>query len=687
MTNEQFDHLASVLEAKARANPSAYRWKVFLLLVLGNAYIAAVLLLVAALVLGLVLSVTQLGWIAAKPIAVLIVCLWIVLKASWVRCEPPTGIEITAEQAPELFAMINELQSRIPARGPNHVLITSECDAGVLQLPCLGLFGWSRNYLWIGLPLMKSLTIPQLNAALAHEFGHLCRGHGKITHSIYRQRLRWSCIMTEVEANESKSSFILKPFFNRFVPYFTAFTFPLARQNEYEADAIAARLSSPRALAETLTNIEVASRFLDEVYWPRVRDAASEHPQPTGTPYSSMTQALEGGFDRTSIARWLDQATVQQTASTDTHPCLSARLKTMGEVASFNPPCSGDAADRLLGSSLAVITEAFDRRWRVDVFPSWEMRHRQVQEGRARLTGLNAQWANGVSLALDDAYHRAELTELVGRDPESALVQFRELHHRAPDDPDICFALGSRLIVRNDGTGAALIEYALKLNDRVVVKGCELLRDYYCRAGNAAEYQVWAKRFIRESELQHAAATERNGIALVDEIEPHGLAADALSAFLAQLWNVRGLRTVYVVKKCLMYFAHRPLYIVGYRATGGSQRGREVLERIKQCVHQLGDALIISLDGKNYRFRRKFCQIRGSKVFYLGRLDLRPGQSVEQRMSRLTIWLQESVTKIIALLAILLGLLLLFYTINLGAALMSVGMICVGTRWLTDPLD
>ena len=50
--------------------------------------------------------------------------------------------------------------------------------------------------------------------------------------------------MAVLEASESKGSFLFMPFLNWFVPYFSAFSFPLARANEYEADAISVRLTS-----------------------------------------------------------------------------------------------------------------------------------------------------------------------------------------------------------------------------------------------------------------------------------------------------------------------------------------------------------------------------------------------------------------------------------------------------------
>ena len=47
------------------------------------------------------------------------------------------------------------------------------------------------------------------------------------------------------------------------VPYFTAFSFPLARANEYEAEGIAVQLTSSRTAAEALTSLVVMDGYLN----------------------------------------------------------------------------------------------------------------------------------------------------------------------------------------------------------------------------------------------------------------------------------------------------------------------------------------------------------------------------------------------------------------------------------------
>lgn len=371
MTNEQFEALVSRLECQVKSKPDSYRLKVFLLAMLGNAYLGAMLLLIVALLGALLASVFVLKALALKFIIVIGIFLWMILKALWVKINPPEGIEIKAEQAPGLFAMIGGLRCQLRAPRFHHVLITDDFNAGVVQSPRLGIFGWHLNYLLIGLPLMKSLTVEQFKAVLAHEFGHLAKGHGRMSNWIYRQRLRWSRLLAVLDASESKASFLFKPFMNWFVPYFNAYSFPMARANEYEADAMSARLTSPQAAAEALTSVNVVGSYLIERYWPQIHKQADEQPSPNFAPYFGMGQGVATELNEVSTQAWLDQAMARQTDSADTHPALSDRLKAISEPPRLALPAIGQAADRLLGFELKAITERFDRRWKDNILPSW----------------------------------------------------------------------------------------------------------------------------------------------------------------------------------------------------------------------------------------------------------------------------------------------------------------------------
>jgi hypothetical protein len=202
----------------------------------------------------------------------------------------------------------------------------------------------------------------------------------------------------------------------------------------------------------------------------------------------------------------------KQTTSEDTHPALSERLAAIGEEPSFSPPEPGQAADGLLSASLEVITKELDTKWRDNVLSQWGVRHEEIQEGRRRLTELTEKHENGVDLTVQERRERAELTEAIAKDANSALDQLRALHESVPDDASVCLALGSRLIMRNDNIGCALVKRALQSDEDAILQGCELLCDYYSRNGHEDEYHAWNKLLIEEADVQRAVQRERNRV-------------------------------------------------------------------------------------------------------------------------------------------------------------------------------
>jgi hypothetical protein len=261
------------------------------------------------------------------------------------------------------------------------------------------------------------------------EIGHLARRHGRVSHSIYRQRLRWSRLLGESEEMKGKGSFLFKPFVNRFVPRFNGFSFPLARANEYEADATAVRLTSSGALAGALTSMEVVARYLAEDYWARIDDEADEQARPTREPYFGMGHAVFTDLDEASARAWQEQAMAEQSTWEDTHRALSERLMAIGEEPSFVPPASGQAVDRLLGPSMDLITGASDRRWKNNVLAAWQSRYQEIQEARHRLTELDEKLVTDLDFTVQEAYELAELTESLAKSPNRARACSTEVRY------------------------------------------------------------------------------------------------------------------------------------------------------------------------------------------------------------------------------------------------------------------
>jgi len=101
------------LEKEQRSNPKAYQSKVAMLALLGNLYIAFGIAVLVILLILACLSILVLKAFAIKIIIPVAVFLYLIVRSLWVSIEKPQGIEISKHEAPELFAVIDELSQKL----------------------------------------------------------------------------------------------------------------------------------------------------------------------------------------------------------------------------------------------------------------------------------------------------------------------------------------------------------------------------------------------------------------------------------------------------------------------------------------------------------------------------------------------------------------------------------------------
>lgn len=101
-------------------------------------------------------------------------CLVVVLKPLFKIFKRPKskGKEIFRKDHSELFALIDEVVSKVDCLQPKHVRVSDECNAYVYYPSLLGYIFTGRQNLTIGLPLLYGMNKTELKSILSHEFGH-----------------------------------------------------------------------------------------------------------------------------------------------------------------------------------------------------------------------------------------------------------------------------------------------------------------------------------------------------------------------------------------------------------------------------------------------------------------------------------------------------------------------------------
>ena len=210
MGREQFDFQKAAIKAERLAQSNIFLYKIQLLFyaLLGYGVIFVVLISLFGLLggmIGMAFMSTALFLLLVKKKLILIILptIWILLKSLWVRFKSPTGYRLTRQEFPLLFKEIDNLQKVLQSPKIHQVILTPELNAAIVQTPRLGILGWYKNSLILGLELLLILSPEQARAVLAHEFGHLSGNHSRFGRWIYRLRITWYRIMQAFAQEET----------------------------------------------------------------------------------------------------------------------------------------------------------------------------------------------------------------------------------------------------------------------------------------------------------------------------------------------------------------------------------------------------------------------------------------------------------------------------------------------------
>jgi len=602
------------LEDFARTQPASYRLRVALVAALGYAYLLTIVIVLVGIVV-----VGVWGMFAGNTFQpVLLKFLWIplvlaglVMRSMWVSIPIPDGKELSEDNAQPLLALISELREALNGPSVHHVLLSDEFNAGIVQIPRFGMFGWLQNYLIVGLPLLQALSPQEFRAVLAHEFGHLSGRHGKFSGWIYRQRESWIQILTRVHQERHYASFIFEWFLKWYAPYFNAYSFVLARAQEYEADSFAVDLAGKEVTARMLVRMELKQWTLREDLWRDFYRQADDQQNPPVDPFQQMLAGYGQPISRAKAESWISRSLRIKTGYDDTHPALAERLAGIGFDSTLLTSTQmietlvrtngeGNAAAYYLKDVPDDFVQSFDRLWREQIVETWRARHEFIKQARVRLSELEEKSG---PLSVDEQWERAGLvgeTKAVA----DALPLIREVLRQNPKHLGANLALGAMLIEQQDSDGLQYLEKAMQLDQSTTGEVCELIHEFYREQGRQPEaesYRARAEKYYAQLARLHEAATN---LSVHDHFEPHDLDDVTLKSLQVDLAKIRGLAGAYLVRK--MIDGAEPLYILAVLAGFSWKEGQsgkfipELIDELASDLHFGKPVVFVSLDVKQY---------------------------------------------------------------------------------------
>jgi Zn-dependent protease with chaperone function len=622
VTSDEFAALVRRLEPAARRHPAAYRRKVILFAALGYAFIAAALIVLAGLAGAIVYLVTAgFGLLVLKLLIPIAAVTWTIVRSLGVTIEPSRGVQLRREDVPALALMMDEVNERL--RGPmvHAVLLTDDLNASVLQIPRRGWLFGSRNFVYLGLPLLQVLTPEETRGLVAHELGHLARR--RTSAFMYRLHARWSRLLESLEERRRLSTAIFRRFFEWYEPRFSAYSFPLRRAHEFEADDAAAAVVGKLVAATMLVTAEVGSGYLRSEYWPRLYEGASNAVTPPTTAFEPLRRLLPEARTHASAARWVDAELRREPGVADTHPSLAERLEHLGisaeeavRAAAANEGPSG--AHAFLGLAEEALTTAIDRLWRDDVRGAWMERNAAIRGAERRLYELELR-ARHSELRLEDLRDRADLTEEV-HGKEAALPFYERVLELDPEDPTANFVVGEALLGRGEERGLRQLERAMDASVRAVIPACEAAASYLEEKGRDEEARRYRERAAEHARILEAAADERAHFTSEDDVLPHDLPADDLATIQHAVAQCPAVDRAYLVRKAVRHLPEIPFYVllaVPRRRLRRKEAGfnRALVHELVTKLDEIPHELLVVVPARPRRFEPRLRQIPGAALF------------------------------------------------------------------------
>jgi hypothetical protein len=333
------------------------------------------------------------------------------------------------------------------------VLIDDSFNAAICQRPRWGLFGGHANYLMLGLPYLLGVSPKEMLATVAHEYGHVCGNHGKVSAWVYRQRLTFGALCDQVE-HSAEDNWVYQGMarvLRKFMPYYDAYTFVLSRENEYEADRTATELAGSENNAKDLIRCALLGRWIEEAFWPKLYAQADSRDRPAFLPFDAMRTAFKASYADWASQERLDAAWSEPSGLHDTHPALRDRVEAIGKAAMLPACVEKTAADALLGAAAKGLIGEFDRRWWEREKDSWNARYQYATRSKARLRKLCELPLDGMKV--QDLHERALLSaEFESPQTAKALLE-RLLRQSGGPFPKAAYHYGRILLAEGNARG------------------------------------------------------------------------------------------------------------------------------------------------------------------------------------------------------------------------------------------
>lgn len=638
---KKFDILVENTEKFARKNITLYRFQVALFAILGYCYLFLIItffffpLILFSIIYSSKSHQNIWGWIHITlmylPIFPFIFSTLRSFRVLFKNGLPPKGKYLNRVEFPKLFDLIDEITNKLKVPTLKNVVLNEELNAAVIQVSKLGIFGWYENYLILGIPLMSVLSTDEFRSVLVHEIGHLSGNHSRFNGWIFRLRETLTQMQKHMQkVNEGHTSIFVTPFIRWYIPFFDAYSFILARINEYDADKFALQLTGAENCALSMIKIEIANGFVNNIFWQNIYQNIEHQPKPPDDVYTKLLVNLNDVNTFKNNYNFLKKALARKTNNFDTHPCLTQSLKNLGynkfpdnlldKLINFqNINSQKSAAKVLLGNKLQNLVFDLDRNWQQQIETSWLQRYATVQDILQEIKVLSENYA-GETFDIEDDWKLVYLY-LELNQKEVVVQKLKQIIKYQPDFVDAHYLLGKILLQQDNKHGMKYLETALSLNLNYTEDCLRLLINFFRECGEVKKANRYRDRLDAFYLEVNQANIERSTITDKDKFLPHQLERSEIIQIKQQISQFFQIKEVYLVQKQVNHFSNIPFYILGvvrkfrFYNFESDNVSYQLQIALKNQLQILSDYEVVVVESRNYKIIKQMRKIENSLIY------------------------------------------------------------------------
>ncbi|MDF2709145.1 MAG: hypothetical protein K0R62_4797, partial [Nonomuraea muscovyensis] len=228
------------------------------------------------------------------------------------------GVPVTREQEPVLWQTVDDLARRVRTAPPDEIRLVAEVNAAVAEdTRFLGLKA-TRRRMFIGLPLLQTLTMDEMRAVLGHELGHYSGAHTRLGAPVYRGRV---ALVATVQSLGGHA--FVRLLFTWYAKLYLRVSQAVSRRQELEADALAVAIGGRQATAQALRKINDTA-IAWALYVQNYLTLAGADGCRPATVFNGFHALLNDPARQAEIARLAGEP--HESSPYDSHPALADRL-------------------------------------------------------------------------------------------------------------------------------------------------------------------------------------------------------------------------------------------------------------------------------------------------------------------------------------------------------------------------